>query len=87
LRFQTELPPRPEVKRGYPLSPGQWSRHMDKEGYIHDLSEIMEVIFKGVRLLIVLSSVYGVFLLQSESVKNEMEFTIGETSFIPCLAH
>ncbi|XP_064628658.1 TBC1 domain family member 15-like isoform X2 [Lineus longissimus] len=43
----TELPPRLEVKRGYPLSPGQWSKHMDKEGFVHNLPEVMEIIFKG----------------------------------------
>lgn len=42
------MPERPEVKRSQPLTPQQWSQHMDQDGSIVKQDKLMEIIFRGV---------------------------------------
>ncbi|XP_046400204.1 TBC1 domain family member 17 isoform X2 [Ischnura elegans] len=41
------LPPRPEVKRGPPLTTEEWARHLDENGRIINLPDLKEKIFRG----------------------------------------
>lgn len=41
------LPPRPEVKRGAPLTAVQWSSALDEEGRVVDADGIKQIIFRG----------------------------------------
>ena len=49
LSLQREkLPPRPDVKRGSPVSPQRWSYHMDQDGRVQEKQELIKAVFKGV---------------------------------------
>ncbi|CAH1798395.1 unnamed protein product, partial [Owenia fusiformis] len=44
---RTELPPRPTVTRSEPLSPQEWTKHMDKDGVVLDQDKLKQIIFRG----------------------------------------
>ncbi len=46
---QAKLGPRPEVTRSDPVTQEEWKTHIDKEGRVTNVPQLMKRIFKGVR--------------------------------------
>jgi len=45
------MPERIPVKRTEPLTPQEWSKHMNNEGQVLDVKCLKEAIFRGVRTI------------------------------------
>lgn len=53
FRCQVDLGTRPQVARREPLSAEDWTRHQDGEGRMINIPQLKQVIFKGVRRVLV----------------------------------